>query len=91
MFVSTGKRGGWQGEHQGGYFAYKLETGPQVGYSLCALAAGTQGVAPKPPLCADIPPKPVEFCCETQSVSCTLFLNVYVKQEVRIALEQIYS
>lgn len=83
--------GDWQGEHQGWYFAYKLETGCQVGSRLYALALGTEGVAPKPLSCAVIPPKPVEFYCQTQSVSCTLVLNVYVKQEVRIVLEQKHS
>lgn len=65
-------------------------TGPRVGSVRCALASGTQGVAQKPFSSAVIPPKPVEFCCQTQKVSWTLFLRqdsaTQVKQESRNVL-----
>lgn len=50
-------------------------TGPLVTPILSTLALGTQGVAPNPLSCAVIPPKPVDICCQTEKVSCTLFLK----------------
>lgn len=78
LHAQRGQAGG--GGTERWHFAYKLDSrhplSSGVSSDCCTLALGTQGVAPQKSLSCDvIPPKLLEFCCQTEKISWTLFFR----------------